>query len=46
MKRRTSSSDSDGNKHGSHDAMFNIRTKPPHIYDNLTRKLLRLGKYI
>lgn len=38
-----SSSESEGHKESSQDVVENIRTRPAHIYDNITRKLLRLG---
>lgn len=45
MKRRTSSSDSENHKDCSQEGIYNIRTKPPQIYDNVTRRLLQLGKF-
>lgn len=43
-KRRTSSSESESNHKGN--GIQNIRAKPPHIYDHITRKLLNFGKLI
>lgn len=43
MRRRVSSSESGSHKDSSADVANNIRTKPPHIYDSITRKLLQIG---
>lgn len=44
MKRRTSSSESDERKESPQDGIHNIKTRPPHIYDNITRRLLQFGE--
>lgn len=43
MKQRTSSDDLDAQKRSS-EGISNVRSKPPHIYDNITRRLLQFGK--
>lgn len=46
MRHRTSSSasGSGGRQEAANEGVDNIRTRPPHIYDNITRRLLQLGK--
>lgn len=44
MKRRTSSEESEAQRN-SREGISNVRTKPLHIYDNITRRLLQIGKF-